>query len=388
MQTTSEFTSPLSGLNVRFAALPTLFFLLGLLNGAWVSRIPAICDNLQISYAALAAVLLSGGMGGLISHWFASRLMSAFGSSKAALHTGLGMGVSLLAIGLASTVPLLMIAVLMLGLASGSFGVAINNIGAAHEKKAGKSRMAGLYALCCAGSLTGVFSGGLIAGSGLAPSFHFLGISLISAIVCCCSCMVLEPDYAKNQHHPATAKKMVLLPRGALLPLGILGFCGAMAQNSIAEWSGVFLKQHFGVSDSIAPMALSAFSVMMLIFRLMGDRLKERYGAGRLISLGGIIAALGLFSAVFAPHAYVALAGFSFAGIGLSLLFPFIYSAAGKQGASGITSIAGMCNLGILAGPLVMGAMADILGIQGTIGLISLLSAMIAMVAARSSLLK
>lgn len=388
MQTATSLSYQAGTSNIRLAALPTLFLLLGLLNGAWVSRIPALCDNLHISYAALATVLLSGGLGGLVSHWLASRLMSAFGSRKTALHTGLGMCVSLLAIGLAPTLPLLMVAVLMLGLASGGFGVAINDIGAAYEKKAGKSRMARLYALCCAGSLTGVFSGGLIAGLGLEPSLHFLGISIISALLCCCSCFMLEPDPAAAQPSPFTKKKAMLLPRGALLPLGALGFCGAMAQNSIAEWSGVFLKEHFGVTDSIAPMALSAFSVMMLVLRLIGDRLKDRFGAGRLVSAGGLVAAAGLCSAVFAPHAYFALAGFALAGIGLSLLFPFIYSAAGKLGAAGITSIAGMCNIGILTGPLIMGATADVLGMQGPIGIIGVLSTVIAVVAARSSLLK
>lgn len=374
--------------HIRFAALPTLFLLLGLLNGAWVSRIPSLCDKLDISYAMLAGILLCGGLGGIVSHCLAARLMSTFGSRKTALHTGLGLALSLSAIGLAPTVPLLMTAVLMLGLASGSFGVAINDIGSAHEKKAGKSRMASLYALCCAGSLTGVFSGGLIAGLGIEPSAHFLGISFISVLLCCCSCLMLEPDHAPDQRHATAAKKMNLLPRGALLPLGALGFCGAMAQNGIAEWSGVFLKAHFSVSDSIAPMALAAFSVMMLIFRLMGDGLKDKYGAAGLISAGGIIAALGLLSAVVAPHAYLALAGFAFAGIGLSLLFPFIYSAAGTHGAAGITSVAGMCNIGILAGPLVMGAAADIAGMQGAIGLIGVLSSIIAILARRSSLLK
>jgi MFS family permease len=366
--------------------LPALFFLLGFVNGAWVSRIPALSGNLHISYAAFATVLLSGGFGGLISHWLASRLLFVFGSKNTALHTGLGMCVSLLAIGLAPSLPLLMMAVLMLGLASGSFGVAINNIGATQEERSGKSRMATLYALCCAGSLSGVFSGGLIAGLGFTPAVHFLGIAVVSTVMCCCSYVAIEPDQARDLRHPI--KKMAWLPRGALLPLGILGFCGAMAQNSIAEWSSIFLKEQFGASDTIAPMALSAFFVMVLICRLMGDVLKDKFGAGMLISLGGIIAALGLFSAVLAPHAYIALAGFAFAGIGLSLLFPFIYSAAGRHGIAGITSVAYMCNLGILAGPLVMGAAADILGVQGAISIISVLSAVIAVLAAKSSLLK
>lgn len=303
-----------------------------------------------------------------------------------ALRTGLGMCVSLLAIGLAPTVPLLMLAVMALGLASGSFGVAINNIGAAHEAKAGKSRMASLYALCCAGSLTGVFSGGLIAGSDITPSAHFFGLSLISGLMCCYSFVKLEPDQEQDLRHPG--KKMPWLPRGSLLPLGILCFCGAMAQNSIAEWSSIFLKEHFCVSDTIAPMALSAFFVMVLIFRLIGDTLKNKFGASKLISAGGVISSLGLVAAVLAPHAYIALAGFACAGIGLSLLFPFIYSAAAKQGVAGIASVAGMGNLGILVGPLAMGAAADIVGLQGAIGLISLLSAVIAALATRSSLLK
>lgn len=373
-----------NSIELRPLALPALFCLLGLVCGSWASRIPALSEALQISYSSLSGVLMCGGAGALASHWVACRSMALFGSRNAALHTGLGLCASLWAIGCAPTVPALMVAVLLMGVTSGSFSVVINAIGSAHEKKTGVSRMARLYALCCAGSLAGALLGGVMASMDVTPATHFLLVAHASAWVCRLAFLSLEVDDGP----PPAVGKLFSLPRGPMLLLGLLGLCGSMAQNAIADWSAMFMKAHFCVDDSVAPLALSIYTVTMLLSRLAGDRLKERFGARRLVAAGGTVAALGLLAAVCAPHLFIALGGFALVGVGLSLLFPFVFSAAGQQGVDGTAGVAGMCNIGVLAGPPLMGVIAQQLGMQGTMGFIGLLSLVIACVAAHSGLLK
>ncbi|WP_019140197.1 MFS transporter [Noviherbaspirillum massiliense] len=361
-----------------------MFALSGLLMGSWASRIPALRDGLQISHSMLSFVLLCGGLGAVISYPLASRLMANFGGRRTTLYAGLGLSAVLPAIGLAPSVPLLMLAVLMLGVSGGCFGVGLNAVAARFEKAAGMSKMSRLHALGCVGSLGGALLGSFVAGMGIKPSMHFIAVALPVALLMWLSCQMLEADEGGE----VIEKKAFALPSGPLAVLGILGFCGAMSENSIADWSGVYLKDHFNVSAGVAPLALSAFTVMMLVSRLMGDRLKEKHGARRLVSSGAVIAASGLFLAVFAPSAPLALAGFAFAGMGLSLLFPFIYSAAGREGPMATASVATVCNIGGLMGPPVIGTMADHLGIQVAIGFIGLLSVAIAFVSARANMLK
>jgi fucose permease len=183
-------------------------------------------------------------------------------------------------------------------------------------------------------------------------------------------------------------KKAFSLPRGPLALLGALGFLGSMAEGSIADWSGVFLREHFHATEGLAPLALSSFSVMMLASRMVGDRMKAKYGAKPLVSGGASLAAAGLFFAVLAPSALVALAGFAIAGLGLSLVFPFVFSAAGAQGPAALAGVASMAYAGSLMGPPVIGAVAQGLGMQAAIGYIGALSLGIAWVAKRARLLK
>jgi MFS family permease len=127
---------------------------------------------------------------------------------------------------------------------------------------------------------------------------------------------------------------------------------------------------------------------MMLISRMFGDQFKARYGAKRLVTGGALVAASGLFFAVLSPDAYVALAGFAIAGLGLSLVFPFVFSAAGAQGPMALAGVASMAYSGSLMGPPVIGAIAQGVGMQAAIGYVGALSLGIAFVASRSRLLK
>lgn len=374
----------LPDINLRQVALPAIFALIGLLFGSWASRIPALQEGLQISHSTLSLVLLCGGLGGVLSHPIATFMMVKLGGKKTVLYGGLALCIVLPAIGLAPNVPLLMLAVLMLGVTGGCFGVGVNSVASKYEEASGKSRMSMLHACGCAGSLAGALLGSFAAGMDIAPSVHFIRVAVPLALLLWVSYRLLDVEGGSE----TVEKKAFALPSGRLALLGVLGFCSAMSENSIADWSGVFLKEHFGVSAGFAPLALSAFTVMMLLARLAGDRLKGKHGARRLITTGAAVSAAGLFLAVFAPNPYVALVGFGLSGMGLSLVFPFILSAVGKEGPLALAGVATMANIGGLMGPPVVGTMADHLGMQVTIGFIGVLSIVISLVASRSSMLK
>jgi MFS family permease len=127
---------------------------------------------------------------------------------------------------------------------------------------------------------------------------------------------------------------------------------------------------------------------MMLGSRLVGDRLKARYGAQSLVSGGSMMAAAGLFFAVLSPNAWFALVGFAVAGLGLSLVFPFVFSAAGAQGPAALAGVASMAYTGSLMGPPAIGAIAQGVGMQAAITWIGVLALAISWVAKRSALLK
>ncbi len=368
-------------------ALPVLFALFGLIMGSWAGRIPALAERVQVSHSALSMVLLCGGLGAVVSYPISSFLMGRFGARKSLLVSGLALLAVLVSIGMAPTVPRLMLSVLMLGITASTFDVAINSAATRREKQTGKSELSMLHGIGCAGGLAGATLGSLMASMKIAPGTHFLMLAGPLALVLWGAFSLMDTVDADDSVEKVE-KKSFSLPRGPLALLGLLGFLGSMSEGSIADWSGVFLKEHFGASDGLAPLALSAFSVMMLLSRMVGDKMKVRFGAQRLVTIGSLVSACGLFFAVMAPNAYVALGGFAVAGLGLSLLFPFVFSAAGAQGPMALAAVASMAYSGSLMGPPVIGAVAHFVGMQAAIAYVGGLSLVIAFVASRTKLLK
>jgi MFS family permease len=361
-----------------------LFALFGLVMGSWAGRIPALAAQAHVSHAALSMVLLCGGLGAFVSYPLSSWLMANQGARKTLFISGMALLVDLVAIGTAPTVRHLMLAVLMLGITASTFDVAVNSAATMREKLSGKSELSKLHGLGCAGSLAGATLGSLMASLHIAPATHFVMLAGPLALLLWMAFQMLAPDLPVE----TTEKKAFSLPRGPLALLGALGFLGSMAEGSIADWSGVFLREHFHATDGLAPLALSAFSVMMLVSRVVGDRLKAQYGAKPLVAGGAMIAAAGLFFAVLSPTAVVALFGFATAGLGLALVFPFVFSAAGAQGPAALAGVASMAYAGSLMGPPVIGAVAQGLGMQAAIAWIGVLALGIAWVARRTRLLK
>ncbi|MFC5459827.1 MFS transporter [Massilia niabensis] len=369
---------------VQDYALPILFALFGLVMGSWAGRIPALAERVHVSHSALSMVLLCGGVGALLSFPISSFLMGKFGARKSLLMSGLALLAVLVSIGMAPTVSRLMMAVLMLGITASVYDVAMNSAAAKREKQTGKSEMSMLHGLACGGGLVGATLGSLMASLKIAPATHFIMLAGPLAVVLWGACQMLDANDSVEQ----VEKKKFALPRGPVALLGLLGFLGSMSEGSIADWSGVFLKEHFDVTAGVAPLGLTCFSAMMLISRLVGDKLKVRFGAQRLVTSGAMLSAAGLFFAVLSPNAYFALGGFAVAGLGLSLLFPFVFSAAGAQGPVALAGVASMAYSGTLMGPPVIGAIAHHVGMQMAIGYVGGLSLVIALVAARTRLLK
>jgi MFS family permease len=374
----------LSPAQAQHLALPALFALCGVIMGSWTGRIPALAEGVHVSHAALSQVLVCGGVGAVISFPLAAWLMASFGGRKTLFYSGLALICVLMSIGLAPTVLRLMVSVLLLGVTASCFNVGLNSVATQHELRSGRSAMSKLHGLGTAGFLAGVALSSLMASLHIAPRTHFMIVALPLAMVLWLAYQLLDGEDVGEK----IEKQRFSLPRGPLALLGLLGFFGSMSEASIADWTGLYLKDHFGASEGLAPLALVAFSFMMLIARLHGDSVKSRISARRLVSGGAVLSAAGLIFAVLAANAYLAVAGFAVAGLGLALLFPFVYSAAGTQGPMALASVATMAYSGGLIGPPVLGAIAQGAGLQAAVAFIALLSVLIALAARKAVLLK
>ena len=385
---TTDLTESLgaSALRVRWRqiAIPFFFFLLGLLYASWAARIPSIRDNLQLDAATLSLVLLCGGIGAVGSFPLAAWLNAHYGARRTAWYAGLMLLLSLPAIGCAPGLPVLMLFSMVYGAASSCFDVAINALGAVAEKKAGRSIMSLLHAWFCVGTFSGALLGSAVASFDIAPIWHFLALSLVFLLPLRWGYKALPND----RPEPSADRKIFAIPHGHLVALGLIGFCGAIVEGSIADWSGLYMKDHMGAGDGGAPLAYAAFAGMMLLARLIGDRLKERWGARKVVGFGSLLASVGVFVAVAAPAIPLAILGFAIAGSGVAMVFPFVFSAAGRHGAIALAGVATLGYSGSLIGPPVVGFLAHGFGLQAGLAFIGVLCFAVALAASRAKWLE
>ncbi len=385
----NDFASSLPGLPAtpRWAqgiANPVNFCLLGLVYASWAARVPTVRDALGLDAAQLSIALLGGGAGAVLSFPLAAGLVRWLGARRASCVAGLTMMLSLICIAVSPTLVWLSAAVFLFGASTSCFDVAINALGAVTEKAAGRSIMSMLHAWFCAGALAGALLGSLAAGAGLPLLTHMLMLVAPMLVVLLFNSRWLPPDEPRSADHaPAYA-----LPHGPLAMLGIIGFCGAMAEGSIGDWSGVYLKDTLGATDGVAPLAFAGFTGAMLLARLVCDRLKDRHGARRVIAGSAVLAAAGLSVAATAPGLALTLAGFALAGAGLAAVFPFVFSAGGRHGPTALAGVATLSYSGSLLGPPVIGLIAHRVGMQAAIAFIALVCVGIALAASRASALE
>ena len=113
--------------------------------------------------------------------------------------------------------------------------------------------------------------------------------------------------------------------------------------------------------------------------------LSSRLGAVRLTQIGGAIAALGVSCALVFPHPVAVIIGFGAIGAGLSSIFPIVLAASARTpgvvpGAA--IAVVSMCGYaGLLAGPPLIGAVANSLTLRGGLALVAVASAAVVVLA-------
>jgi hypothetical protein len=280
---------------------------------------------------------------------------------------------------LAVDVVTLLLAVLVVGAANGVLDIAMNTQGVAVERALGTRLFSSLHAAFSFGALAGAGSAAVAAAAGIDPLPHLAVAGVLSAAVA----VLLARGLVRDEGHaegPRFAR-----PSRRLAALGVIAFCALMAEGSVYDWSGVYLSDEAGAAAGLAPLGLTASSLTMGLGRLVGDRVAEAIGASTAVGGGALIAALGLGLALALPTPAPAIAGFAVMGAGLSVVFPLTLRAAGIHGDAAAPALAAVSTVGyagFLAGPPLIGVLAEVSSLQAALALVCALC-LVAAVASR-----
>jgi MFS family permease len=376
------------------------FAILGMVEGLWLARIPAVKHALHLSDGLLGVSLLAAPAGLVLVVLLAGRLVDAFGSSRLTRQSGVAVALLPIGLGLAGNMALLMIALLAFGIAAGLLDVAMNAQAGEVERGSGRPLMSSFHACYSFGGLAGALTGGLFAWAGVGPLAMFLVAGPPLAAVAAITGRWLLPGPAEppgpsrpeaagqpeplaslRNTGPAAAPGQSRVAR-RLLALGLLALCCMLGEGAAGSWSAVYLRDNLGTSAGFAAIGFAAFSITMAFGRLFGDRLAARFGPAALLRGCGLVAALGLGAGLIIATPVAGVAGFALLGAGLSCTIPQLFSAAGnadpaRRGA-GLARVAGLGYLGLLGGPVVIGGCASLVGLPRALGIPVVLSLLVA----------
>jgi MFS family permease len=150
------------------------------------------------------------------------------------------------------------------------------------------------------------------------------------------------------------------------------------------DWSGVYLRDVTGSSETIAAASYTAFACTMAAARLAGDAVVRRLGPVRTVRISGALATAGGALVVVAPGPVAGVTGFALLGIGIAVVVPLAFAAAGHSGPAPGQAIAGVATITYtttLAAPTVIGLLAELVSLRASFGLVTAATAVLVLAA-------
>lgn len=358
------------------------FLVHGVMFGAWASRIPAIQRQAGLDPTHLGFALLAAAAGAVLAMSFAGILAGRFGSHVVTVAMLLGYAACVPSLAVANSFITLTVALLFVGAFQGSMDVAMNANGLAAEQAGTRPIMSRLHGTWSIGSFLGAFVTIVAVSAGLSVVAQFC----LLAVWMAASAAILGRTILPHRQ-PGQGSSFRRPPR-RLLALGFMIFCGMLAEGSAGDWSGVYMRTSVLSTEQQAALTLGAFSVAMAVSRLVGDRMTELLGAGRLVTLGALLGIGGLGMALGLNQAAPTIVGFTMLGLGLGAIVPITLRAGGSQpGISpgfGIAAVSTMGYAGMLTGPPIIGTVAGLVGLRAALAMVVALLAVLAAGAGRA----
>ncbi|MFE9253315.1 MFS transporter [Streptomyces sp. NPDC007088] len=363
-----------AGMRYGRASLAFSFFTQGAAFALLVTRIPAVQDRYGISDGLLpvflAAVPVLAGLGSVATEQLVKRVRPSGvlrWSQPAAL-------LALLGVGLGDSMAEVAVCLAAFGLSVGALDASMNMLGVSLQREYGRSIMLGFHA---------VYSLGGILGASLAwvgAHWHLsLAVSYLPLVAAAVPAVLTGSRWYRDAREPGKAA----LPDGAeaagaggqavvfrtLLPLCLVMSFAYIGDSTVSNWSAKYLQDVLGSSEQLSTVPYNVYMVTTLIGRALGDFGVRRFGPVFVVRAGTLLAACGFGVVALAPGAWTGMAGFTLLGLGLCVLVPQTFAAAGRMFPHASDAAVARLNIfnyvGFLVGSPLVGALGDAWSYRG-----------------------
>ncbi len=325
------------------ASLAISFFVQGAIFALLVTRIPALQDRYGISDGLLplflAAVPILAGVGSVGTEHLVKRM-----------RPGLVLrvvqpivSVALLTAGSGTTVWQLAAALAVFGLTVGALDASMNMLGVSLQRAYGRSIMLGFH---------GAYSLGGIAGASLAwvgahwdlplPTLYAPLVATLVPVALIASRWYVDRQVDHQVDHQAHHQvdhqthddqahdHGAAVSMRALLPLCLVMAFAYIGDSTVSNWSAKYLEDVLHSSEQLATVPYNVYMVTTLLGRSFGDFGVRRFGAVAVVRAGALLAGAGFAVVAAAPGPWAGMGGFTLLGLGLCVLVPQTFAAAGR----------------------------------------------------------
>ncbi|MGW5697243.1 MFS transporter [Streptomyces asiaticus] len=330
------------------ASLAISFFVQGAIFALLVTRIPALQDRYGISDGLLplflAAVPILAGVGSVSTEHLVKRMRPGLVLRVVQPIVSL----ALLSAGSGTTVWQLAVALGVFGLTVGALDASMNMLGVSLQRAYGRSIMLGFH---------GAYSLGGIAGASLAwvgahwdlplPTLYAPLVAVLVPVALIAGRWYVDHgDEHQGEHrvdhrsdnrgeHPGVEPTEVVrdgttVSMRALLPLCLVMAFAYIGDSTVSNWSAKYLEDVLHSSEQLATVPYNVYMVTTLLGRSFGDLGVRRFGAVTVVRAGALLAGGGFAVVAAAPGAWAGMAGFTLLGLGLCVLVPQTFAAAGR----------------------------------------------------------
>lgn len=353
---------------VPLVRMRLIFAMAGIGISVWALTVPFIKIRFGLDDGTLGFMLLAGGTGGVAVMPLAGPVIARFGSRATLSAAGLGVLLLMPVLAIAPSAVAFTAILLVYGALFGMLDIAMNAQGAVVEQRSGRLQMSGFHGCYSVGTLGVALAIILL----LRLHLSYPVCSLLAALVML-AMLASARGLVGRQGDATVAGRHFAWPNRHTIVLGLCCFACFMTEGVATDWSTIFLRFNRNMPLDTAPLGYAAFAVSMTLSRFLGDAVATYLGKPMVMRLGCACAVLGFGLAIFVARGWVDVVGFGLVGLGIANIAPLVFSAAsrvpGMAANHSAPAIMALGYSGFLIGPVIVGLVANHLGLGFSLGL-------------------
>jgi MFS family permease len=359
-------------------AVSVVFGAHGAVTGTFASRIPWIADHVGTDVGGLGLALLFSSVGAILAMPFSGRLVHRVPDRVIVPVLMVLWCLAIIPTALVPSLPALCVAMLAFGAAAGCADVAMNAQGVTVERGYGRSIMSGLHGMWSLGALVGSGAGALAAHADAPAPLHFAvaTVTLAAISVAAGRGLLHTPRGVAEEEEPP----LFALPPRPVLLIALVGFAAIFGEAASADWAAIYLTGVAHAAPALGAAAFSGFAATMAVARLAGDTVVNRFGPVTTVRVGGATATAGALVVAVSRSPVPAIVGFALIGLGVAVVVPLAFAAAGKAGPRPAQQIAGTATIVYgagLAAPASIGGIAQATSLPVSFAAVAVITAFV-----------